>query len=205
MTYRVHGMSVSGNCHKARQILELTDQPYEWVEIDSAHGGTRTPEFLALNRNGKVPVLELGDGRVLAESNAILCYLADGTPWLPEDRFAKAQVMQWMFFEQYSHEPFVAVPRFIEMFLPEDHPRRAELPGLIERGRQALAVMDDHLASRSFLVDDAPTIADIALHAYTHCAADGGFDLGEFPNVCRWLEQLQDAGFKPVVQERLQP
>ncbi|HEX6927693.1 MAG TPA: glutathione S-transferase family protein [Gammaproteobacteria bacterium] len=195
MVFRVHGMSVSGNCHKVRQILELTHQPYEWIEIDSAHGGTRTPEFLALNPNGKVPVLEFDDGRVLPESNAILCYLSEGTPYLPEDRFAKAQAMQWLFFEQYSHEPYIAVARFIEMFLPEDHPRRAALPNLIERGMQALAVMDRHLASRDFFVGGAPTIADIALHAYTHCAADGGFDLDEFPNVRAWLKRLEAAGF----------
>lgn len=198
MTYRVHGMSVSGNCHKVRQILELTNQSYEWIEIDSAHGGTRTPEFLALNPNGKVPVLELPDGRILSESNAILCYLAEGTPYLPEDRFEKAQAMQWLFFEQYSHEPYIAVTRFIELFLAKDHPRRAELPALIERGRQALAVMDKHVSSRDFFVGNSPAIADIALHAYTHCAADGGFDLDEFPKVQAWLRRLESEGLRPM-------
>lgn len=194
MTYRVHGMSVSGNCHKVRTILDLTKQPYEWIEVDSVNGGTRTPEFLALNPNGKVPVLELGDGRVLPESNAILCYLAEGTPYLPSERFAKAQVLQWLFFEQYSHEPYVAVARFVELFLPQDHPRRADLPRLIERGKQALGVMDRHLGPREFFVGGAPTVADIALHAYTHCAADGGFDLDEFPHVQRWLKRLENMG-----------
>lgn len=196
--YRVHGMSVSGNCHKVRQVLELTGQPYDWIEVDSAHGGTRTPEFLALNPNGKVPVLELPDGRVLPESNAILCYLAEGTSLLPEDRFARANVLQWLFFEQYSHEPYVAVARFIRMFLPADHPRQADVPQLIGRGRAALAVMDRTLADQAFLVGDAPTVADIALHAYTHCAADGGFDLAEFANVQAWLARLERAGFRPI-------
>ena len=197
--YRVHGMSVSGNCHKVRQILDLVRHPYEWVEVDSAHGGTRTPEFLALNPNGKVPVLEIGDGRVLPESNAILFYLAEGTAWLPQDHFARAQVLQWLFFEQYSHEPFVAVARFIEMFLSEDHPRRAELPKLIERGNAALGVMDRHLAGRTFFVEETPTVTDIALHAYTHCAGEGGFDLAEFANVQAWLARLEQAGFTPMV------
>ena len=196
--YRVHGMSVSGNCHKVKVILELTGQAYEWIEIDSAHGGTRTPEFRALNPNGKVPVLEFDDGRALPESNAILFYLAEGTRWLPEERFARAQVLQWMFFEQYSHEPYIAVARFIELFLPQDHPRRAELPKLLARGRDALGVMERHLVGSEFFAGAAPTIADLALHAYTHCAADGGFDLAEFPNVTAWLQRLDDAGVPPI-------
>jgi len=194
MTYRVHGMSVSGNCHKARVILDLTGQPYEWIEVDSAHGGTRTLEFLAMNSNGKVPVLEFDDGRVLPESNAILFFLAENSAFIPADRFERAQVLQWMFFEQYSHEPYVAVARFIKLFLPEEHPRYTELPKLIERGDQALSVMDRHLASRDFFVGNTLTIADIALHAYTHCAEEGGFDLAEFPNVRRWLARLEANG-----------
>ena len=198
MKFRVHGMSASGNCHKVRQILDLAGQPYEWIEVDMMNGAHRRPEFLAMNPNGKVPVLELPDGRYLAESNAILCYLAEGTRYLPDERFEKAQVMQWLFFEQYSHEPYVAVARFICRFLPEDHPRRKELPNLVERGNRALAVMDQHLQKNAFFVGDSVTIADIALHAYTHRAADGGFDLAEFRNVQAWLERLEQAGFKPM-------
>lgn len=194
MTYRVHGMSVSGNCHKVRVILELTGQRYEWVEVDSAHGGTRTPEFLAMNSNGKVPVLELADGRFLPESNAILYYLAENTQYIPSDRFEHAQMLQWMFFEQYSHEPYVAVARFIKLFLPADHPRYAELPKLIERGKQALVVMDRYLANNNFFAAGSLTIADIALHAYTHRAADGGFDLAAFSNIRKWLNRLETAG-----------
>lgn len=196
--YRVHGMRTSGNCHKVRQVLELTGERYEWVEVDSVNGGTRTAGFLSLNPAGKVPVLQFEDGRTLPESNAILCYLAEGTSWLPADRFTRAQVMRWLFFEQYSHEPYIAVARFIKVFLPKDHPRHAELPRLIERGNAALALMDRHLAERAFFVEDAPTIADIALHAYTHCAADGGFDLDGFPNVRAWLQRLEEAALKPI-------
>lgn len=196
--FRVHGMSGSGNCHKVRQVLDLTGQEYEWVEVDMMGGAHRQPEFLAMNPNGKVPVLELPDGRFLAESNAMLCYLADGTDYLPEERFAKAKVMQWLFFEQHSHEPHIAVARFICRFLPRDHARRAELPQLLERGNQALTVMDRHLAAHAFFVGDSPTLADIALYAYTHCAADGGFDLETFSGVTAWLKRLEAAGFRAM-------
>ena len=124
----VHGFRPSGNCYKVQLLLALLGVPHRWVDVDSSAGETRTPAFLAKNPNGRVPVLELDDGRVLPESNAILCYLADGTPWQPADRFERAQALQWLFFEQYSHEPYVAVARFICGWLPEDHPRRAELP-----------------------------------------------------------------------------
>ncbi len=169
---------------------------YRWVEIDSAHGQTRTPEYLARNPNGKVPLLELEDGRRLAESNAILCHLAEGTPWWPggSDAHAawqRAQTLQWLFFEQYSHEPYIAVARFICLFLPHDHPRRAELPHLHERGAQALAVMEQHLAAREWFVDDRYGVADIALYAYTHCAADGGFSLDGYPQIRAWLARVR--------------
>jgi glutathione S-transferase len=183
----VHGMKASGNCYKLQLLLAQLDRPYRWIEVDSAHGETRTPEFLARNPNGKVPVLELEDGRILCESNAILCYLAEGSPFLPEDRWLRAQVLQWMFFEQYSHEPYIAVARFICLFLDAGHPRQAELPRLRERGHQALAVIDRHLEGRDFLVGPHWTVADIALFAYTHTAADGGFDLAPYAWLRAWL------------------
>ena len=174
----VYGFSPSGNCHKVKLLLEQLgrrlDQDYRWVETDSARGATRTPEYLAKNPNGKVPMLELDDGRILVESNAILCWLADGTKFVPADPWQKAQALSWMFFEQYSHEPYIAVARFICGWLPEDHPRRAELPRLRERGHQALAVMEQHLAGRHYFVGERCTVADLALFAYTHTAADGG-------------------------------
>ena len=195
----VYGMKTSGNCYKVQLALEQLGQPYRWIEIDSAAGETRTPEYLARNPNGKVPLLELDDGRRLAESNAILCYLADGSPLLPDERWQRAQCLQWLFFEQYSHEPYVAVARFICLWLPEDHPRRAELPRLRERGEQALVVMEKHLATQPFFVAGGYSIADIALFAYTHAAADGGFDLSRYPAVEAWLERVRSQpGFVPM-------
>ncbi|MEZ5461766.1 glutathione S-transferase family protein [Dokdonella sp.] len=188
----VYGMKVSGNCYKLQLLLARLQRRYRWVEVDSARGETRSAEFLARNPNGKVPVLELEDGRVLTESNAILCFLAEGSTLMPEDRWQRALVLQWLFFEQYSHEPYIAVARFIRLFLPADHPRRGELPRLLERGHQALAVMEQHLAeSRTFFVGDSPTIADIALFAYTHCAAEGGFDLSGYPAILTWLASVR--------------
>ena len=184
-------MSDSGNCYKVRLALEQLGLPYRWVEVDPGAGETRTPEFLAMNPNGKVPTLQLEDGTFLAESNAILNYLAEGSRLLPAERLARAQVLQWMFFEQYSHEPYIAVARAILRYQPPDSPRRAELPRLHERGRQALAVMEKHLAHEPFFVGARYTIADIALYAYTHCAADGGFDLSACPAVTTWLQRVR--------------
>lgn len=197
--YTAYGMSLSGNCHKVKLLLEQLHLPYRWEEIDIMQGLTRTPEFLAKNPNGRVPTLEISPGNFLPESNAILCYLADGTQFWPADRLLRAQTLQWMFFEQYSHEPYVAVARFICVFLPPDHARRAELPRLHERGYQALQVMEQHLASRKFFVGERYTIADIALFAYTHVATDGGFDLSRFGAVTAWLERVSaQPGFLPM-------
>jgi glutathione S-transferase len=186
-----YGMKSSGNCYKVELLLEQLGRPYRWVEIDSAAGETRTPQYLAMNPNGKVPLLEVEPGRWLAESNAILCYLAEGSRYWPGDAWQRAQVLQWLFFEQYSHEPYIAVARFICRWLAADHPRRADLPRLHERGAQALAVMEQHLARQPFFAGDTYTIADIALFAYTHAAADGGFDLGAYPQVQAWLDRVR--------------
>jgi len=189
--FTVFGMADSGNCYKVRLALEQLGLPYRWVEINPGAGDTRTPEFLAMNPNGKVPALQLEDGTFLAESNAILNYLAEGTRLLPAGRLERAQVLQWMFFEQYSHEPYIAVARAILRYQPPDSPRRAELPRLHERGLQALAVMDGHLARAPFFVAERYSIADIALYAYTHCAGDGGFDLSAYPAVTGWLQRVR--------------
>ena len=186
----VYGMKSSGNCYKVQLLLERLGRPYAWREVNILAGESRTPQYLAMNANGRVPLLD-DAGRYLAESNAILTYLADGTPLLPDDRWTRAQVMQWLFFEQYSHEPYVAVARFIRTMLPRDTPRLAELPRLVERGNQALAVMERHLSARPYFVGDAYTIADIALYAYTHAAADGGFHLAAFPAVLAWLGRVR--------------
>ena len=189
--FTVHGKSDSGNCYKVRLALEQLGLAYRWVEVDSTKGETQSAAFLAKNPNGKVPTLELEDGAFLPESNAILHYLAEGTPLLPKDRLGRARALQWMFFEQYSHEPYVAVARFICYYLPPDSPRRAELPRLQERGYQALGVMEQHLGKAPFFAGAAYSIADIALFAYTHCAADGGFDLAAYPAVSAWVERVR--------------
>jgi glutathione S-transferase len=189
--FTVYGMSDSGNCYKVRLALEQLALPYRWVEVDTTKGETRTDAFLAKNPNGKVPTLELADGTCLPESNAILNYLAHGTPLLPDGRLDRARVLQWMFFEQYSHEPYIAVARSILRYQGADSPRRAELPRLHERGYQALAVMQKQLAAEPFFAAGRYTIADIALYAYTHCAADGGFDLGRYPAVRAWLARVE--------------
>lgn len=187
----VYGMSASGNCYKVNLLLGHLVKPYTWVEVDVLRGQTRSPEYLAKSANGKVPLLELEDGRCLPESNAILCYLADGSDYLPSDRWHRAQVLQWLFFEQYSHEPNIAVARFISKFLPATHPRRAELPKLIERGHQALAVMEQHLSEHDFFADSGYSIADMALYAYTHGAAQTGFNLSRYRAVRSWLDRVR--------------
>jgi glutathione S-transferase len=184
-------MADSGNCYKVKLALEQLALPYRWVEVDTARGETRSLKFLAMNANGKVPTLALEDGSFLPESDAILFYLADGSRLLPAERLARARVLQWMFFEQYSHEPYVAVARSILRYQPPDSPRRAELPRLHERGRQALAVMEQHLQREPFFAAGRYSIADIALYAYTHCAAEGGFELKGFPAVAAWLERVR--------------
>jgi len=187
----VYGMKASGNCYKLQLLLEQLGEPYKWVEIDSVAGQTRTPEYLAKNANGKVPLLELEDGRRLPESNAILCYLAEGSAYLSNDRWLRAQTLQWLFFEQYSHEPYIAVARYIAKWLSPDHPRQAELPRLLERGYQALDVMEKHLTEQDFFVESGYSIADIALYAYTHEAAIGGFDLSRYRHTQNWLTRVE--------------
>jgi glutathione S-transferase len=186
----LYNMMDSGNAYKARLLLHQLGIPYKRVEFDIDKGETRTPAFLAKNPNGRVPVLELEDGTLLAESNAILCYLAEGTPFLPAERLARAQVLQWLFFEQYSHEPYVATPRYIIKHLGRDHARAAELPARIEKGHQALAVMETHLAKRQFFVGERYTVADVALYAYTHVAHEADIDLKPYPSVRGWLARV---------------
>ena len=187
---RVYGMSASGNCHKVRMALEALGRPYAWTEIDPVRGETRTPEFLAMNPNGKVPVLEIEPGTYLSESNAILWYLADGTPLLPSDALPRARVLQWLFFEQYSHEPYLAVARFLRKFHPDPATQRALADSKMSGGYRALEVMEGQLAQEAFFVGGRCSIADFALYAYTHVAGDGGFDLERFPAVRAWLTRV---------------
>lgn len=196
---KLYGMSTSGNCYKLKLLLEQLGKPYQWQEVDILQGESQTDDFLAMNPMGQVPTLEVKHGKYLTESNAILCYLADETSFWPDEPYAKAQTLSWMFFEQYSHEPYIAVARFICKFLPTDTPRRAELPHLHERGTKALQIMEQHLASNDYFAADHYSIADIALYAYTHCAEEGGFNLQEYPSIKVWLCRVeQERGFIPM-------
>ena len=181
----------SGNGYKVRLVLAHLGLPYTLVERDILKGETRTPEFLAKNANGRIPTLQLEDGTFLAESDAIIWYLAEGTRLAPQSRLARAQTLQWMFFEQYSHEPNIAVARFWKHYLPKLTPlQEMDLPGRMEKGYAALGVMEQHLAHRPFFVDDRFGLADIALYAYTHVAGEGGFNLDNFPQVNAWLARV---------------
>lgn len=180
----------SGNGYKIRLLLSHLQQPYRRVQMEIFEGATRTPEFLARNPNGRIPTLGLDDGTFLAESNAILWYLAEDTDYVPQDRLGRAQALQWMFFEQYSHEPYVATSRAIVRHCPPESPRHGELPERRAKGHQALGVMETHLARRSFFVNERYSIADIALYAYTHVAPEGGVELAAYPNVLAWLGRV---------------
>ena len=187
---RLHDHITSGNGYKVRLLLTLLAIPFERIEYDIDRGATRTPDFLRLNPNGRIPVLEFDDGRILAESDAILAYLAEGTPYLPQDRFERALVLQWMFFEQYSHEPNVATLRYWITHNVLTDERRAMVDGKRRAGYAALDVMEGHLADRRYFVGERYSIADIALYAYTHVAAEGGFDLARYPAMRRWLDRV---------------
>ncbi|MBK6597141.1 MAG: glutathione S-transferase family protein [Proteobacteria bacterium] len=187
---RLYDSLESGNCYKVRLLLAQLSRPYQLIEINTDRGESRTPEFLAKNPNGRVPLLETDDGVFLAESNAILWYLAEATELIPTSAIGRAQVLQWMLFEQYSHEPYVAVARYIMRHLADNHPRRAELPERRKQGLAAFSVMETHLQSRRFFVDETYSVADIALYAYSHVADQGGFDLAAFPAVRHWLERV---------------
>lgn len=188
--YKVYGDIKSGNCYKVKLLMSLLDIRHEWVPVDILASETRTAAFLAMNRNAKIPVLEVEDGIYLSESNAILNYLADGTDFLPSARLDRARVLQWQFFEQYSHEPYVAVARFIAKYLGLPQERRQEYLSKQEGGHKALRVMEDQLEKSPFLCGQQYTIADISLYAYTHVAGEGGFDLSAYPAICAWLKNI---------------
>ena len=195
----LYGMSSSGNCYKLQLACAQLGIEHAWEEIDITRGENLSPEFLAMNDRGKVPVMKLEDGRTMSESNAILNYLAQGSALLPDDRWERAKVLQWLFFEQYSHEPCIAVSRFIRKYLPSDHPRRSTLDALHASGNEALAAMERHLARLPWFGGERYSIADIALFAYTHVADEAGIDLGAYPRIERWLKHvMQTPGFVPM-------
>lgn len=193
----------SGNGYKVRLLLSHLDRDYEWQSVNVVTAETREVEFIAKNPNGRIPALELADGTVLAESNAILFYLADGTDYLPENRLKRAQALQWMFFEQYSHEPYIAVSRHLLQVAKPSTERDSRLARLKPRGHEALAVMEGHLAAQPYFVGASYSVADIALFAYTHVAHEGGFDLSGYPSINSWMDRVQDQpGHIPIT---LQP
>jgi glutathione S-transferase len=194
----LYDSAVSGNCYKVRLLLAQLGLPYERCDVDVVDRSGRRDLLGELNPGLRVPTLVLDDGRPLGESDAILMYLGEGTPYVPEDRYLRAQVLQWLFFEQYSHEPYIAVVRFWSTLAPS-RPSDDEVEARREGGRAALAAMEGHLATRAFLVGEAYSVADIALYAYTHVAHEGGFDLTPYPAVRAWLGRVaSQPGHVPI-------
>ena len=188
---KVYGDSQSGNCYKVQLTCALLNIEYQWLAIDILKGDNASASFLSQSPNGKIPLLELDDGRCLIESNAIINYLAKGSHLLPNDAFALAKVQQWQFFEQYSHEPYIAVARFIAKYLGLPESKKAEYESKQEGGYKALKIMDKQLQHSDFLTGAQLTTADISLFAYTHVADEGGFDLSQFSALNDWLERVK--------------
>jgi glutathione S-transferase len=188
----LHQMQMSGNCYKARLAARQLEKPVALKDYPLHGGKTREPAFLAKNPNGRVPMLELDDGRCLPESGAILWFLTTGTDLQPSDDWGKAQALQWMFFEQYSHEPYVAVARFWLSYAPNEalEQKRALVPEWHARGNAALGVMETHLTHNDWFAGGAYSLADIALYGYTHCADEGGFELSRYGAVTAWLKRV---------------
>ena len=181
----------SGNGYKVRLLLSQLAIPFRLIEKDILKGETRTPEFLAINPDGRIPAIVFDDGRRLAQSNAIMFYFAESTKFMPADRFERAEALQWMFFEQYSHEPHIAVARFW-LHVGDKKEYADRLPEKWQRGYQALDAMERHLGKRQYFVGEKYSIADISLYAYTHVAEEGGFDLGKYPRIRGWLDRVAD-------------
>jgi glutathione S-transferase len=187
----LYSQQVSGNAYKPRLIMALLGIPFRIVDMNTYDGSTRKPEYLAKNPIGRVPLIEFEDGRFLAESNAMLLHFAEGTRYLPADKYDRAKAYEWLFFEQYSHEPAIAVRISIMTASERAHLRTPErLEQLLQSGNYALGVMENRLATASWLAGDSYSIADIALYAYTHRAALGGYDLGAYPGITAWLARV---------------
>lgn len=196
---RIYGDSRSGNCYKIQLLLSLLGKTCEWVDIDIMKGETRAPSFLEKSPNGKIPLLELDDGRVLSESNAIMHYIAFNTPLVPSSPYQTSKLLQWQFFEQYSHEPYIAAARYINVYLGLPAEKKAEYDAKQAGGYKALAVMEHQLSLTPFLLGDTISLADISLFAYTHVAHEGGFDLSAYPAIRNWIQLIKDQkGFVPM-------
>jgi len=191
MRLKIYGDSISGNCLKVKWTADRLGLDYDWVEIDLMKGETQTPEFRALNPAGQVPVVVLADGRPLAQSNGIIMYLAEGSDLIPTDAYDRARMLEWLFWEQYSHEPYVAVARFQVVYQGRSV---ADLdPKLVARGEAALQRIEDGLEAGQFLVGDQLSLADVALVAYTRLAGEGGLDLARYPKVQAWIARVEAA------------
>lgn len=188
---RIYGDLISGNCLKVKWTADRLGIAYQWIETDILKGESRTPEYLAMNPAGQVPLIVLKDGRTLAQSNAIILHLAEGSALIPEDAFDRAKMFEWLCWEQYSHEPYVAVARFQMRYLGKTAEERE--PKIVERGAAALALLDRALDGRAFLVGERVTLADIALVAYTRVADEGGFDLAVYPHLVGWIGRVEAA------------
>ena len=196
---KVYGDSRSGNCYKIQLLLGLLGKQCEWKEVDILSGETQTDGFKQLNPVGKIPLLELSDGRCLSESNAILNYLAAGSTFIPSTEFELAKMLQWQFFEQYSHEPAIAVARFINLYLGLPAERQHEYELKQQAGHKALAVMEQQLMQTVFMIGDQMTLADISLYAYTHVSHEAGIMLDEYPAIRRWLSMVEEhRGYMPM-------
>jgi glutathione S-transferase len=191
MTLQIYGDRVSGNCLKVKWTADRLGVAYRWIQVDLFKGETRTPAFLAMNPAGQVPIVVLEDGRPLAQSNAIILHLAEGSALIPKEPYERARMLEWLFWEQYSHEPYIAVARFHRHLLGK--PASEIEPRLMERGNAALARMEAPLATTPFLVGEALTLADVALVAYTRMAHEGGFDLDQYPAVKAWVARVEAA------------
>ncbi|MPV86571.1 glutathione S-transferase family protein [Ostreibacterium oceani] len=188
---KIYGDIQSGNCYKVKLVCALCNIPHEWIHVDILAGETQQPEFLDKNPNGKIPLLVLDDGRSLNESNAIINFLATGSPLIPDDAFLYAKVQQWQFFEQYSHEPYIAVARFINKYLGLPDTQRARYESKQAGGHKALVIMEQQLSQTPYLVGNSLSTADISLYGYTHVADEGGFDLSLYPSIQAWIHRIQ--------------
>lgn len=187
---KIYGDTKSGNCYKVQLVCSLLNIDHEWIDVDILAGDTKSDEFLKKNPNGKIPLLELDEGETLAESNAIINYLAGGSALYPEGSLAQARILQWQFFEQYSHEPFIAVARFINKYLGLPEEKADEYASKQAGGHKALQVMEQQLRKTSYIAGENFTTADISLYAYTHVAHEGGFELEAYPAVLAWLDRV---------------
>ena len=197
---KIYGDTQSGNCYKVQLVCQLLNIDHQWIDVDILAGDTKSDDFLKKNPNGKIPLLELDSGETLSESNAIINYLAFGSDLYPNDRLAQARVLQWQFFEQYSHEPFIAVARFINKYLGLPADKADEYAAKQTGGHKALQVMEQQLAETPFLAGEKVITADISLYAYTHVADEGGFELEAYPAIRAWLDRVAALpNFRPMV------